>query len=187
MIKRRYYFVERSFIRRRPPSIQNPRSSENFRSGTHGEEVLDRTLAAQIKRLEKLNHWSSVLIFPKDTAFISYHTTPHVYFLQLYHIKTIQTYLAPNPPGNNTTSTSSGASANVCVGTILALKALPCTVCAAFCVGTGSSVAAMMESWRGCWRARSEKASRGPVASRSWKPGKRMRAIFVGSGVVVVV
>jgi hypothetical protein len=89
---------------------------------------------------------------------------------------------APIPPGNRIISRSLGGSANVCVGTMLVLKVLPRSVMAEFCVGTGSREAAMMERERGCWRAMRERASRGPVASRSWKPGKRMRPTFVGRG-----
>lgn len=41
-----------------------------------------------------------------------------------------------------------------------------------------------MQSWSVCWEARRCRASRGPKASRSWKPGKRRRAILVGRGLV---
>jgi hypothetical protein len=63
---------------------------------------------------------------------------------------------------------------------MLLLNALPASVCCQFCVATGSRVAARMERLRGCCRDRSARASMGPVASRSWKPGKRRRAMRVG-------
>lgn len=47
-------------------------------------------------------------------------------------------------------------------------------------VETGSRVSARMERVRGVERERMFRMSRGPVMSRSWKPGKRTMAMFLG-------
>lgn len=57
----------------------------------------------------------------------------------------------------------------------------------AFAVEMGERVAPRMEMEMGCCWERREKASRGPAASRSWKPGKRIMPIFVGRGEDMVI
>lgn len=52
---------------------------------------------------------------------------------------------------------------------------------------TGSRVAARMERLRGVERESVLRTSRGPVMSRSWKPGKRTMAMCFGGGDEVIV
>lgn len=91
----------------------------------------------------------------------------------------------PFPPGIIRTSKSSGALSKLCVGTMdwekLELEVeVESEESKGWWVDTGDRVEARMERWRGWERERMFRASRGPVMSRSWKPGKRRTPIFVG-------
>ena len=81
--------------------------------------------------------------------------------------------LVPAPPGTKSTS-SSGAVAKVCVGTMVSKKEEFPRVGIVNLVETGLSVSAMRERDRVWFMARILRASRGPVTSRSSKAGKRM-------------
>ena len=86
--------------------------------------------------------------------------------------------LVPNPPGTRRTS-SSGAVEKVCVGRMdwpIADGERGDLVV------TGSRVEERIERLMSCVQERTLNASKGPKASRAWKPGKRTTPIRVGFG-----